>query len=218
MTTLTLTPQSAVVFDLDGVIVDSREAHFKAWQDIAAELGATVDRAFFLKTFGMRNVEIFALLKPDLRDAARINWLDGHKEELYRGYFAAHAVLLPGLAETLGVLSARGIPCGIGTSAPRANVDAVLDRFGIHRHFSRIVTSEDVSRGKPDPEVFVTCMDRLGASFQNTTIFEDSPGGVRAAVASGAYTIAVGGTFPEETLRLLGARDFIPDFRSLRII
>jgi beta-phosphoglucomutase len=166
----------------------------------------------------MRNVEIFELLKPDLTDDERIRHLDVYKEELYREHFAAYAQLLPGLVDVLDVLKKRGIPCAIGTSAPRANVDAVLDRFGIHDFFAHIVTSEDVTRGKPDPEVFVKCMTLLCASSEDTYIFEDSPGGVKAAVASRAHTIAVGGTHAESALRALGARDFIADFTALTFV
>jgi beta-phosphoglucomutase len=215
MVTISLTPRSAVVFDMDGVIVDSREAHFKAWQDIAAELGAPIDRAFFLKTFGMRNVEIFELLKPELKDDIRIRYLDGYKEKLYRGYFSQYARPLPGLTDALVLLKKRGVPCGIGTSAPRANVDAVLDRFGIHDYFLQIVTSEDVLRGKPAPEVFVRCMALLQSDPADTVIFEDSPGGIKAAVASRARTVAIGGTHSEAVLRALGADDYAEDFREV---
>jgi len=216
--TLALALRTAVVFDMDGVIVDSREAHFKAWQDIAAGLGCPMDRAFFLKTFGMRNVEIFELLKPELQDVERIRYLDSYKEKLYREHFSAYARLLPGLTDVLELLKKRNVPCAIGTSAPRANVDAVLDRFGVHGYFSQIVTSEDVHRGKPDPEVFIMCMKRLGAAPVDTYIFEDSPGGVKAAVASCAHTIAIGGTHREEDLRALGAKAYVEDFTQVRFL
>ncbi len=195
-------PLSAVIFDFDGVVIDSHEAHGRSWFSLAAELGKELSQETFHATFGQRNESILPFLGwAEEGDAERIRALGDRKEGLYREILRAEGIEpLPGVVILLKELQAAGIPCAIGTSTPRANVECVLELTGLAGFFADIAASEDVSRGKPDPEVFLKAAGKLGAEPAACVVIEDAQVGIRAARAAGMKAVAVTTTHPAEAL------------------
>jgi beta-phosphoglucomutase family hydrolase len=195
-------PLSAVIFDFDGVVIDSHEAHERSWFLLAEELGQTLTRETFVSTFGQRNESILPFLGwAEEGDRERIQQLGDRKESLYREILRADGIEpLPGVVALLEDLKSNGIPCAIGTSTPRANVECVLDLTGLGGLFRDIAASEDVSRGKPDPEVFLKAAAKLGAAPAECVVIEDAHVGIRAAKAAGMKAVAVTTTHAAESL------------------
>jgi beta-phosphoglucomutase family hydrolase len=193
---------AAVIFDFDGVVIDSHEAHERSWFALAAELEQALTRETFVSTFGQRNESILPFLGwADEVDRERIQQLGDRKEGLYREILRAEGIEpLPGVVALLEDLKRAGIPCAIGTSTPRANVECVLEITGLGGFFQDIAASEDVSRGKPDPEVFLKAAAKLGAEPSTCVVIEDAHVGIRAAKAAGMKAVAVTTTHPAESL------------------
>lgn len=191
----------AVIWDLDGVLVDSTEGHFAAWQRLFAEEGLQLDRAGFLRTFGQRNDSVLrAALGPDL-PAERIQMLGERKEAYFRSLVPQWVRPTAGAVALLSGLHAAGARQAIGSSAPRANVETILSALGVSGLFGATVTAEDVSRGKPAPDVFLTAAARLGVPPARCIVLEDAPPGVEAARAAGMRCVAVTTTRPAADLQ-----------------
>ncbi len=202
------TPTPAVVWDVDGTLVDTAEQHFRAWQRLAAEIGKPFTRADFAATFGMRNPEIIRkLFDPDATDA-ECAAIGGRKEGYYRESVREQGVeLLPGAARLLAEFAAAGWPQAVGSSAPPGNLDLLLGVTGIRKYFAAVVTGDDVTRGKPDPQVFLAAAKKLGVGPARCVVIEDAVAGVEAAKAGGMRCVAVtnAGHHPPEALRAAGA-------------
>lgn len=198
----------AILWDVDGTLVDTAEQHFRAWSRLAAEIGMQFTRADFAATFGMRNPEIIRQLFYPNADDARCRELGGRKEDLYRASVREEGTrLLPGAGTLLAAFAAEGWPQAVGTSAPPGNLELLLALTNTRRYFAAVVTGDDVTRGKPDPEVFLTAAAKLGAEPRQCVVFEDAPAGVEAAKAGGMTCVAVTfvGHHPAGRLRAAGA-------------
>ncbi len=179
-----------VIFDLDGVLIDSAELHFQSWGQLADELGATLTRDQFHATFGRQNRDII----PDLFGESvpdRVDALADRKEEIYRNLVRGRPPVVPGAVELIRGLQTGGARLAIGSSAPRQNIDLILKEMGVHEAFAAIISGDDVSRGKPDPQVFALACEALGLSASRCVVIEDAPAGVQAAIAAGAAAVAV---------------------------
>jgi len=197
-----------VIWDVDGTLVDTAEAHFRAWERFAAEIGKPFTRADFAATFGRRNPEIIRKLFDPDADDARVAALGERKETFYRASVRADgAVLLPGVGRLLEAFSAARWPQAVGSSAPRANLDLLLGVTGTAPYFSAVVAQEDTTRGKPDPQVFLVAAERLKVEPSRCVVFEDAVAGVEAAKAGGMKCVAVRfvGHHPGEKLAAAGA-------------
>jgi beta-phosphoglucomutase len=183
----------AVLWDLDGTLVDSAEYHWQSWLLALRDEGFTPTRMQFTATFGQRNDRILrAWLGPGATDDG-IRRIGNAKEVEYR-HLMREAGLegLPGAQEWVDRLSARGWHQAIASSAPRLNVDAVLDALAWNGRFGAIVAAEDVGRGKPDPEVFLVAADRLGVDPSACVVVEDAAAGVEAGRAAGMRVVGLG--------------------------
>ena len=182
-----------VLWDLDGTLIDSAEQHWTSWQRALADEGLTLSREQFRASFGQRNDRILRdWLGADATDET-IRRIGDAKEILYRGLMRAEGLdSLPGAGEWIDRLAARGWRQAIASSAPRLNVDAVLAALGWEHKFDAIVAAEDVRRGKPDPEVFLTAAGRLRVDPAACVVVEDAAAGVAAAHAAGMRVIGVG--------------------------
>jgi beta-phosphoglucomutase len=197
----------AVIWDVDGTLVDTAELHFQAWSAVAAENGWPFSRGDFAATFGRRNPEIIrTLFGPDLTEN-QIATLGERKEEKYRAAARQGVQLLPGARSLLEGMRRAGVRQAIGSSAPRANLDLILDLLGVADFFSAVTSSEDTQRGKPDPQVFQVAAERLGVPPKRCLVMEDAVAGVEAAKAGGMKCIAVRfvGHHPADALRAAGA-------------
>ncbi len=197
----------AVIWDVDGTLVDTAELHFRAWVTLCRDLGRDFTRADFAATFGRRNPEIIRHLFGDRFDAADIDDLGYRKEELYKAAARQGVSLLPGVSELLEGLHAAGFRQAIGSSAPRGNVDLILEMTGSARFFGAISSAEDTTRGKPDPQVFLVAAQKLGVPPRHCVVMEDAVAGVEAAKAGGMRCVGVTfvGHHPDESLRRAGA-------------
>jgi beta-phosphoglucomutase len=181
-----------VIFDMDGVLVDSYHAHFKSWQVMAAEVGVGIDERLFASTFGRTSREILASSwGPGRFSEAQITELDRRKEDLFRQIVLADFPPMPGAKDLLLALAQAGFALAIGSSAPPENVEAVLEKMELRSLFDAVVTGADVRRGKPDPQVFLTAAAWLRLPPERCAVVEDAPQGIEAARAAGAAAIGL---------------------------
>lgn len=192
----------AAIFDWDGVIVDSSAAHEKSWDLLAAEQGGLpLPKGHFKAGFGYRNEHIIPEILKWTRDPAEITRLSNRKEELYRDIVrnTLHAPM-PGARDLLKDLRRAGIPCVIGSSTHRANLDLALEKLDLRDYFAAIVCGEDVKRGKPAPDVFLQAAAAVGCAPGRGVVFEDAIAGVEAGLAGGFAVVAVATTNTPEAL------------------
>lgn len=189
----------AVLFDLDGVIVDSRPHHLTAWDLLSSERGLTPAPGYFTKTFGLRNDAILGGLAPGIA-AAELRALAERKEALFREAARGRVEALPGVRDLLAWLDEQQAPKAIITSTPRANLDMIVDSLGIRARFQALVAEEDAAKGKPDPEGFLVAAARVGVEPARCVVIEDAPAGLRAAKAGGMRAVGVTTTHPAADL------------------
>jgi HAD superfamily hydrolase (TIGR01509 family) len=196
-------PSVGAVFDLDGVLIDSHDQHQRAWFLLAEELKLPMTPESFKKSFGMRNemaiAEVFGWTAPE--DTAEIREISDRKEIWYRKLVREERLApLPGVIGLLKKLRGAGIPCSLGSSTPRENIDVCLAIAGIDSFFGAALTgAEDVRRGKPHPEVFLQAAEKIGRDPARCFVIEDAHVGIEAGRAAGMKTVAVTTTHPAET-------------------
>ncbi len=180
---------------MDGVLVDTYHAHFESWLMMAERDGLSFTEEEFAATFGRTSREIIAHFWGDGRySAAEMGAMDDRKEAIFREIIAADFPVMPGAAELLGDLRAAGFKLGVGSSGPVKNVDLVVDRLRARSLFDAIITATDVTRGKPDPQVFLLAAERMGVPPEHCAVVEDAPPGIEAANAAGAASIGFAST------------------------
>lgn len=216
-----MTPQvadviRAVLFDLDGTMVDNMRYHADAWIEMGKKLGHELSRDRIQREFsGRKNEELFPLVMGRPLDASEIRRLAEEKEARYRELFAPHVRLLDGLEAFLDLLDARGIAVGIATAAPTKNRDFILERLGLKARISVVVGAERVARGKPAPDLFLAAARELACEPSCTLVFEDAVLGVQAGRAAGMSVCGVTTSEPSEVLLAAGAHFTIRDFTEL---
>ena len=206
----------AVIFDMDGVIVDNGEFHQKAWQEFSNRYNIPFsDEKFQNDYFGRTNEQVLPeMFNRDLSEN-EIKKLGEEKEEIYREIYRPHLNPLPGLMEFLKELKKNEIPMGVATSAPQENVDFILEGLGIREFISEIVTDSMVKRGKPDPEIYLKAAEMLNRKPENCVVFEDSKSGTKAAWDAGTKVVAVTTTLPAEKHR--HAHRIVSDFKNVTL-
>ena len=189
------------IFDWDGVIINSAEQHEISWDRLAKECGKTLPENHFKRGFGMKNEVIIPELLGWTLVPVEIRILSLRKEAIYREVVREQGMTaLSGVEPWLRALRDEGIPCAIASSTHRENITTTLDVLGLEEFFSTIVTAEDVKRGKPDPEVFLTAAQRIGVEPGDAVVFEDALVGIAAAQAAGMRVVALATTEPKEKL------------------
>lgn len=188
-----------VIFDMDGVLVDSAQPHLESWQQLAHEIGREFTDRQFWETFGRQNRDIIPYAFG-VNEPARIEQLGERKEVIYRDIIREHVPAVSGAVELVRSCHEAGFVLAIGSSGPPENVDVVLDGMGISPLFSARITAREAKRGKPDPQVFILAAEALGLPPRQCAVIEDAPAGVRAAKAAGAAVVALAGGHPAETL------------------
>jgi len=189
--------RGAVLWDLDGTLVDSEEYHWRAWKETMDRAGVGLTRQDFLASFGQRNDAILAKWLGENAAGGKIEQIGNDKEERYRELVRQEGLLpLPGAAEWVERLHHQGWRQAIASSAPRSNVETVLDALHMRPWFQAAVAAEDVREGKPAPDVFLTAAARLGAEPHGCVVVEDARAGVEAARRAGMRSIGVGKNAP----------------------
>ncbi|NJK84998.1 MAG: HAD family phosphatase [Bacteroidales bacterium] len=190
----------AVLFDMDGVLVDNHEFHYQSWVEFCKAHDISMDREKFLTFFGSSSKEtIEGLFGRELPDKL-IKDYASEKEEIYRKLFKPHIKLVRGLKEFLDDLKNEGIETAIATSAPLINAKFVVNETGIEEMFKTIVHDAHFQKGKPDPEVYLKAAGMLGYKPSNCLVFEDSVQGIEAAQRAGMRVVGVATTNPPEKI------------------
>jgi len=200
----------AVLWDLDGTLVDSTELHWTAWRDAMAAEGVPITREMFEATFGWKNDPILTKWLGADAAADRKDRIADAKERQYRAALRQQGLEpLRGAREWVVRLHADGWLQAIASSAPRENIDAVLDVLDLGHDFEAIVSAEDVTIGKPDPQVFLVAAEKLGVPPARAIVVEDAEAGVEAARRAGMKAIGVNGK------RRLGADIYVQSLSDL---
>ncbi|UCH86523.1 MAG: HAD family phosphatase [Dehalococcoidia bacterium] len=197
----------AILWDLDGVLVDTAPFHFQAWQELFRSLGKGFAEGDFRRTFGLRNDAILADILGELTPA-EIERLAQRKEELYREKMEGRVTAIPGAMGLLRRLQQRGRKSAIVSSTTRENVRVVLGSLGLESAFEAVVAEEDAPKGKPDPQGFLVAAEKLGVAGGECVVIEDAPGGVEAAKRAGMRCIGVTTSRAREALT---AADLVVD-------
>ncbi len=184
-------PARAVVFDMDGVLVDGEPLHFAAARDVLAGFGAELTWEVYTDWIG----ETFDAIWPDIQRRFALPVDRGAYERAFgprvQAQYERHAAAMPGARDLLARLHAAGVPLGLATSTKRPRVDPTLARLDLARFLSATVSGDEVARGKPAPEIYLAAAARLGVDPAACLVLEDSPAGVAAACAAGMRVIGV---------------------------
>lgn len=196
-----VSPDLGVIFDWDGVIIDSSRHHESSWERLAAEERRDLPPNHFKLGFGKKNEWIIPELLRWTADAGEVHRLSLRKEALYREIVAERGLeVLPGVRVFLDRLRVAGVPFCVGSSTHRENIATILGTIGLADVFTHMVTAEDVTHGKPHPEVFLRAAEKIGVATAHCVVFEDAFAGIEAARAGGMKVVGVATTHPAEVL------------------
>jgi beta-phosphoglucomutase len=199
----TITRPSAVIFDMDGVIIHNNEWHLKSWLLFAQKLGIDLkEEEFPTRVFGKTNEEILWAAFPNQSPEQIEKWAL-EKEALYREMYSPFFKLADGLVDFLDALRREQIPVAVASNAPLVNVDFALDKGSIRSYFQCIMYAGLVERPKPAPDIYLESARHLGFSPDQCLVIEDSPTGLQAAKAAGCPTAAITSTYPRTELEVL---------------
>ena len=212
-----MTEDVGFIFDMDGTIVDNMRVHNQIWQTVLADEGVLIELdEFNRQTTGKKTFEILRLYLGEKATEEEISRISEKKEAIYRRVFRPYLRAIAGLPGFLDQARRLHIPLALATSAGKVNIDYTLSGTGLTDYFDVLVGAEDVSKGKPDPEIFLVAAQRLGVLPQHCLVFEDALLGLEAACRAGMKGIAISTT--------LSAKDFegvcpvvevAPDFMDL---
>ncbi|MDV2989780.1 MAG: tRNA (adenosine(37)-N6)-threonylcarbamoyltransferase complex dimerization subunit type 1 TsaB [Dehalogenimonas sp.] len=193
-------PERGVIWDMDGVIIDSADLHFESWRDALGQHGFRMNREQFEATFGRRNDDIINYIAGFAVPAEKIRLIGDDKEVSYRQMVAGHARSFSGVMELVRELKESGFKQAVASSAPAANIALVLQELGLAAFIEATVDASQVDRGKPDPAVFLKAAEKLELKPQDCLVIEDAVAGVIAAHRAGMAVIAVSNTHPAAAL------------------
>ena len=209
MTSLAALPflPDAVIFDMDGLMIDSERVSIACWSEAAAESGLPLDETFFVRMVGLGDRDSQALLRGQGVSDAVIAAMAARCHDLYEARTQTGLPLRPGIVELLELLKAHGIPRAVATTTRQPRANRKLAAAGLLPYFDAVITSGDVAHPKPAPDIYLLAAQRLGKDPERCLALEDSPAGTRAAVAAGMTVIQVPDlVHPDEELRALGHR------------
>lgn len=203
---------SAVLFDLDGTLANTDPIHYSVWKLLMREFGMEIDRDFYDAKFsGRLNAALIQELLPQLSDEEKVA-LSHRKEALFRQEAQTTLTRLAGLSPFLDWVERQQLKRAVVTNAPTKNVWFSLDTLKLREFFEVVVIAEDLPHGKPHPMPYEVGLHRIGAKATESIAFEDSPSGIRSAVAAGLVTVGVASTHDPDSLSAVGASAVITDF------
>jgi HAD superfamily hydrolase (TIGR01509 family) len=207
---------AALLFDLDGTLIDSDAAHLRAFQRVFAKYGVAVDeRSYYTRIHGSDNPAIGRNFLPHLSEAEQAAVMAA-KEARYREDLG-EIEPIAGIDALLDFAAAHGLGCAVVTNAPRANVEAVLAALGLAARLPLRVVGLELARAKPDPLPYRTALARLGAEADRSVAFEDSLSGLRAAKDAGLAVVGLTTTLAADKLLAGGAEIAVADFADPRV-
>lgn len=211
----------AVLWDMDGVLADTRELHFLTWKDALHEIGYELTYEQFTATFGMNNRRILETLLGQPPTPELVAEMTDKKEGQYRRLLSGNVSLLPGVQYWLSWLHDHHIPQAVASSAPQANIDAFVDELQLRPYFSALVSGYDMA-GKPDPGIFLQAASHLQVAPKYCLVIEDSIAGVEAAWQGGMCCLAITTTNPRtaltratqviDSLELIPPEEWFPEY------
>jgi HAD superfamily hydrolase (TIGR01509 family) len=205
-------PFRAAVFDLDGTLVDSETRSHESWRHVFRSRGIVPDDSLIRAFVGRRGIDVHDLLKERVPGHDPAELMAATSEHFHAPHQPPLGPLA-GAVELVRQIAAAGVPLALVTSAGRRYAEPTLAELGLHGLFSAVVTAEDVTVGKPDPEGYLAAARELGVPPAACVVFEDAPAGVAAAKAAGMYCVAVATTHPPEDLA--GADQVVPDLTKV---
>jgi HAD superfamily hydrolase (TIGR01509 family) len=181
----------AVVFDMDGLMFNTEDLYTLVGGELLRRRGQKFTESLKNEMMGLPPRESFEIMIR--RHGLPETWdqLAGESNQIFLSHLDQHVAPMTGLLPLLEALQRAGLPKAIATSSARTLLDACLARFSLHGQFAFYLTAEDVTHGKPHPEIYLTAAERFGVPPKRMAVLEDSHNGCRAAVAAGAFTIAV---------------------------
>jgi HAD superfamily hydrolase (TIGR01509 family) len=207
---------TAILFDLDGTLVNTDPIHFLAWQKMLSRYGMDIDEVFYKSRIsGGLNPEILADILPQLSPQEAEDFAD-EKEAMFRE-MALKLEPIKGFPQVIAWSHNHNLKLALVTNAPRANTFFMLEVLGLEDTFDLIVLAEDEAAAKPDPTPYRVAVQRLGVKIENAVVLEDSPAGIRSATGAGLRTIAVASTQDPQILLELGSFMAIHDFNDLQL-
>jgi beta-phosphoglucomutase len=208
----------ALLFDLNGTMIDDMSFHILVWQKIVNDLGANLSVEEVKKQCYGKNGDLLERVFPGRFTDAEKDAIGIKKETTYQEIYKPHLKLIPGLDAFLQKANANNIPIGIGSAAIMFNINFVLDNLHIGHYFKAIVSADDVAESKPHPETFTKCADELGVAYQDCIVFEDAPKGVECAANAGMQCIVLTTMHPKEDFaaynNIIG---FVEDYSGLEV-
>ena len=191
----------AVIWDMDGVIADTAQYHLKGWQMVFQKRGANYTEEDFRRNTGKRSDSIIRSVLGKQRPRNEIMTIIREKDENFRQLMGQNIRPFPGVLKLIALLKEHGFKTAIASSAPMENIRLITQSLKIHNRFNAIVSGWEVTKGKPDPQIFLLTAEKLGVEAENCIVIEDAIAGVTASKRAGIYCIAVTNTTPREDLR-----------------
>jgi beta-phosphoglucomutase len=210
--------KKAFLFDLNGTMIDDMSYHIRAWHRILNELGANLSMERMKEECYGRNQELLERIFPARFSEEEKVQMIFEKEKQYQQEFKPHLQLLPGLHSFLEKAHTAGIKMAIGSAAIMFNIDFVLDNLNIRHYFDAIISADDVSKSKPDPETFIKCAERLHVAPGDCIVFEDAPKGVESSLNAGMQSVVLTTMHIEEDFKQYpNTIAFVKDFSGTRL-
>jgi beta-phosphoglucomutase family hydrolase len=204
----------AVLFDMDGVVVDNLPYHVDAWLLFCERHGIHLTREIFYQELnGMNAKDTFEWFYRREMSREEISILEEEKELIYREFYGPHRKSAPGLDEFLKQIRQSGIKTALATSAGQGNIDFTLDGIGLRDQFDAIIGGGEVRKGKPDPEIYLRAADLVGVDPKDCWVVEDSLQGIAAGLSAGMRVIGI--TTSHSSQELAHTQITSPDFIGL---
>ena len=203
------------IFDMDGVVVDNHKYHFKAWMEFSQKYNFELNDQIYRDKFnGKTNKDLFQMIFGNISQE-QMDAYAQEKESNYQKLYEAEMKPLKGLIDFLEFLNAHQYKVALGTSAPTSNVDFTLDKLFLRKYFHVIVDGPQVSKGKPDPQVYLMCAAKLGLDPKNCVVFEDSLAGLESGMRAGCKIVGVATSHEAYELKPV-TEEIIFDFTEAR--
>jgi beta-phosphoglucomutase family hydrolase len=192
---------AAVIFDLDGTLIDNNSFHLKSWIEYLKNIGRNISEEEYNLNFnGRTNKDVIQYVFNREMTEEEILKYSLEKEAVYRKIYQQFIKPINGLIQFLDILKSKKIPMAIATSGIQPNIDFMFENIPIKEYFQTVVNSSHILKGKPDPEIYLKAASLLGIPPENCLVFEDAVVGIKSAKAAGMKVIAVATTHPKEEL------------------
>ena len=209
----------AILFDMDGTLVDNMHYHHIAWMQFIAAKKLNIDAETFERDYHKGTlIEVMARFFPHLKNEAALRKVGDEKEALFREIYRPHIKPISGLLPFLGKLKAKKLPIGLATMGDQNNINMTLGELGIEHYFNATTGGHEVERGKPQPDIFLKAAEKIGVNPADCLAFEDTQSGINSAQAAGMEVVGVATQFSKTQLLALGCCHAITNYRELKFI